>query len=75
MLTTANMIQATDFLSRVTPASRARRLNPNVTLKAINISFMDEFAGAKGFDTRSAALDAILDELREQWEAAKVDGA
>lgn len=64
------MIQATDFISRVQPKSR--KINPNVTIKELNIQFLDQLAEERG-TTRSSALDQLLDALREQFEAAKTE--
>ncbi|MCI0550860.1 MAG: hypothetical protein L0287_07890 [Anaerolineae bacterium] len=64
------MIQATDFISRVQPKSR--KVNPNVTIKEVNIEFLDKVADERDTN-RSSALDQLLDFLREQYEAAKTE--
>lgn len=57
------MRQAFD-LSQIPAAADTRRVNPNVTVKPVNVEWLDAIAQARG-TTRSRALDAILDQLRE----------
>lgn len=57
------MRQAFD-LSQIPAAADTRRVNPNVTVKPVNVEWLDAIAAARG-TSRSRALDAILDQLRE----------
>ena len=63
------MTQTLD-LSQIPTAADARRVNPNVTVKPVNLAWLDAVAAARG-TTRSRALDAILDQLRETAVAPK----
>ena len=61
------MILATDYLSKI--KRKANKVNPNVTIKAVNREFVDKVASVKGTN-RSDVIDQILDAAREQYESA-----
>jgi hypothetical protein len=63
------MTQTLD-LSQIPTAADTRRVNPNVTVKSVNVEWLDAIAQSRG-TTRSRALDAILDQLRETAVAPK----
>ena len=62
------MVQTLDIDSALTRGAQLNRDNANVTLKRVNLAWLDQLAAQRGVK-RARLLDSILDELREQWQA------